>query len=309
MTRYKNFLCVIAMGIWGVGAQAAHATFSIVACEPATGQCGIAVATHNLSVGHGVPFAVSGLGAGVSQFETNPCHMPAILKALRDGKDAEAALASALDEESSCVDGNDVDFRQIGVVGHGGTAAAYTGREAQGYSGHRAEGYVSVQGNGLASKRVLDQMWDCFHSTDGSLSERLLTALEAGQRVGGQSIGVLSAALLVSTPDGWPVDVDLRVDFAPSTAVEDLREAYDANYARQLLFRAERDEDAARSAKFVEEALKRAPDWDRIWLRAAHLAANEGDLEETARRACHFKSLNPVWAAKLEEEFDFSECE
>jgi len=145
--------------------QYAYATFSIVACDQDTGQCGVAIATHNLAVGHGAPFAVANLGAGVSQFETNPCHAKAIIGSLKVGSNAETAIKSALAAENNCPDGVDETFRQIGVVSFSGTANAYTGSKANNYAGQRADGFVSVQGNGLASDAVLDAMWDCFHST------------------------------------------------------------------------------------------------------------------------------------------------
>lgn len=288
-----------------------HATYSIVACEPSTGRCGVAIATHNLAVGHGVPFAVAELGAGVSQFETNPCHPPAAISSLKQGVDAKRALDTTLNAGGECVDGQGIEYRQIGIVSMHNSAAAFTGQQANDYAGHRAEGLVSVQGNGLVSKAVLDAMWDRFHSGSGSLAERLLSALEAGEATGGQKIGVMSAALLVATPDGWPVDTDLRVDFSPATAIQDLRTAFNANVARQLLFRSERaarngDEGSAQS--MVKQALDRAPGWDRIWLRAARMAKKNHNEKEQQQRICHFKKLNPVWAAMLKDEFDLTNC-
>ncbi|MFI5077018.1 MAG: DUF1028 domain-containing protein, partial [Vicinamibacteria bacterium] len=41
----------------------AEATYSIVACERASGQCGVAVQTDNLAVGASVPAAQAGVGA------------------------------------------------------------------------------------------------------------------------------------------------------------------------------------------------------------------------------------------------------
>ena len=286
----------------------AWATFSIAACDPKTGECGVAVATHNLSVGHGVPFAWAEVGAGVSQFETNPCHAPAILKALQSKASAKAALEAALKADGQCDDGQDHSMRQIGVVSFDGTSAAHTGQEASGHAGQQSQYWVTVQGNGLASQAVLNDMMKTYQSTQGALSDRLMAALMAGQRAGGQGIGVLSAALLVATPNGWPVDLNLRVDFAPNTAVDDLKTLYDANIARRLLFRAQRIDDPSQAQSLIEEALQRAPGWDRIWLRAARLAQQHGDEDHAKQRACQFKSLNPVWAERMSDEFDFNGC-
>lgn len=290
----------------------AYATFSIVACDQDTGRCGVAIATHNLAVGNGVPFARAGIGAGVSQFETNPLHRQIILDALESGKSAQAALALALEGGHHFSDGNDTSFRQIGIVSFNGNAVAHTGAQAGAFAGHRAEGFVSVQGNGLVSQAVLDAMWDCFHKTEGPIEERLLTALEAGYAKGGQKIGVTSAALLVSTPEGWPVDVDFRIDFAVETAVSDLREAFDAGVARQRLFQARRflaNGDTARGKQLIAEALELAPNWDRIWLNAAWITEGIGQVDLARERFCRFSELNPTWADLLSDEIDFSNCD
>ncbi|MEO0574440.1 MAG: DUF1028 domain-containing protein [Pseudomonadota bacterium] len=288
--------------------QPVHATFSIAACEADSGRCGVAVATHNLSVGHGVPFAEFEVGAGVSQFETNACHAPAALASLRQDATAARALEAALFAERECDDGQDATYRQIGVVSFGGSSAAHTGREAAGFAGSRSQGLVTVQGNGLASEAVLAAMWDTFHQSSGGLGARLLLALEAGHNAGGQRIGVMSAALIVATENGWPVDLDLRVDFAPATAVAELRVIFDANYARQLLFRARRTPSERQAEALISEALQRAPTWDRMWLRAARMARDAGNTNEAQFRACRFAALNPVWASTLDAEFDFDEC-
>lgn len=311
MIRFKNRLILLAFGVLILGTQAANATFSIAACEKDTGRCGVAVATHNLAVGDGVPFAEATVGAGVSQFETNPHHAEIILKALREGSSAQNALKETIKRDAEFTDGNDISFRQIGIVSFNDSAVAYTGGEAGSYAGHCADGLVSVQGNGLASEAVLTAMWDCFHKTNGAIEERLLKALEAGYAKGGQKIGLTSAALLVSTPEGWPVDTNLRVDFNSSRAILDLRKAYDANVARQLLFRARRilkSGDKQGAEKMIEKALGLAPDWDRIWLNAGWIAESEGDTALAKKRFCRFHDVNSVWAEILSDEIDFSEC-
>ncbi|MEL7311291.1 MAG: DUF1028 domain-containing protein [Pseudomonadota bacterium] len=284
----------------------ALATFSIAACDAETGACGVAVATHNLAVGNSVPFAVSELGAGVSQFETNPQHATVIVESLRAGSAAKDAISEALDRDSEFPDGLGAAYRQLGVVRFSGDATAYTGSEAGGYAGHQTTRFASVQGNGLASEDVLTSMLDRFEHSEGPLAERLLGALEAGYAAGGQTIGVTSAALLVATPQGWPVDIDLRVDFAPGTAIVDLRQMLDATTARTLLFRARRSNNPEEAKDFALQSTRLAPTWDRIWLGAAQLAARLGDDETARANFRRFAELNPVWAERLAPEFEAS---
>ena len=202
-------------------------------------------------------------------------------------------------------------MRQIGVATPGQGASAYTGDDAGAFTGHRAEGRVTVQGNGLASEAVLVAMWDAFHRAGGPLDARLLAALEAGYAEGGQSIGVMSAALVTAGPEGWPVDVDLRVDYASGAAIAELRRAFDARVARQLLFRARQlaADDPAGAQTLIEEALLLAPDWDRVWLNAGWLADEAGQAAAARRRFCRFRTLNPNWAERLSDRIDFSACE
>lgn len=306
----RALLCAVLVAVCDV----AHATYSIAACDRTTGACGVAVATHNLAVGSSVPFARALVGAGVSQFETNPLHAEAALAALERGDAADVALRSALTVGEAFDDGLGLAFRQVGLVRFAGGAAAHTGGEANSWAGHRtgvSESLVSVQGNGLVSEDVIDALWTTFASERGTLADRLLAALEAGHAAGGQTIGVTSAALRVATPDGWPVDLDLRVDYEQGRAVEELRRMYDAHRARVLLFRARRAESSeGRSAalRMLREAHELAPDWDRIWLQSARLAESWQEKELARDCYCRFQELNEVWAASLEIGEDLADC-
>ncbi|MFK8015455.1 MAG: DUF1028 domain-containing protein [Gammaproteobacteria bacterium] len=302
----------ILCGAMALSCPSVHATFSIVACEPESGTCGVAVATHNLAVGDGVPFAVADVGAGVSQFETNPRHADVARRALADGASAADAIKQSLARDASFGDGLDLSFRQLAVVSSKGSVAVHTGKEAGDFAGQRGAHAVSVQGNGLVSAAVLDAMLVAYERSDGPLAERLLQSLEAGHAAGGQRIGVMSAALLVRTSEGWPVDVDLRVDFSSVDAVSRLRAAYNASRARVLLGRANRSAkrgnmSAARTQR--DQALQLAPTWDRIWLRAARLSRAWGDREHATLQACVFYRLNPMWARALSEEIEIEHCD
>jgi len=62
-------------------------------------------------------------------------------------------------------------------------------------------------------------MADAFQGSQGSLAERLLTSLEAGQAVGGDKRGRVSSALLVVRDEEYPY-IDLRVDDHPEPVAE-----------------------------------------------------------------------------------------
>lgn len=277
----------------------ANATFSIIACERETGVCGAAVATHNLAVGASVPTLVSGVGVVVSQFETNPNHGRFILAELKKGLLPQQALATVL-SQTEPFEGLGAEWRQIGIVAPAGEAAAHTGKMAgeQAYAGHIVSVGVTVQGNGLASDTVLLSALEAFENTDGGLASRLLRALEVAKQAGGQSIGLKSAALIVRTPDGWPVDIDLRVD-SSKEPIQDLRSAYNEHVARIVINQAERSAKAGKmevAYQLLQRANDLAPQWDRVARRSALLAFKAGNMDLARVHASRFQALNPVWS-------------
>jgi len=276
----------------------AGATFSIVACDR-DGSCGAAVATNNLAVGASVPYARARVGALVSQFETNPHYGPKGLALLAAGRAPDAALKALLDGDDN-FDATTIAERQVGIVDAQGRSAVYTGSTAAkaAWAGaEHADGYA-VQGNGLAGEAVLSAIRNTFLAARGTLAERLMAALEAGQDAGGQTTGKLSAALIVRAPQGDWQDIDLRVD-ASAEPLRDLRQLLERRYALDAIIRAERQakKGASTDARAsLSEALRRSYGWDRIWRRGARLAMTLGDADRAMDCLGVFVSINPAWA-------------
>jgi|SRR5580700_1150740 hypothetical protein len=97
------------------GADCAQATYSIVACDAKTRECGVAVETNNLAVGASVPYAQAGVGAVASQFETNPHYGPRGLALLAQGMSPAEAMKKILAEDGN-FDGQGIAARQVGIV-------------------------------------------------------------------------------------------------------------------------------------------------------------------------------------------------
>jgi uncharacterized Ntn-hydrolase superfamily protein len=276
----------------------AFATFSIVACD-SRGDCGVAVATDNLAVGASVPYAQAHVGALSSQFETNPTYGPKGLAMLSSGMSPESTIKRLLDDDGN-FDGSTIAERQVGVVDASGRAANYTGSDALAamWAGARQGDGYSLQGNGLVGGEVLSAMEHAFLSAKGSLAQRLMTSLEAGQAAGGQSIGRMSAALLVRTTEGGWQDIDLRVDGA-AEPIQDLRRLLDQHDALQAIVRAEHEvhqNDLSAAQASIAEALRLSHRWDRIWRRAARLAMTMNDQKRALDYLAVFVSINPLWA-------------
>ncbi len=199
-------------------------TFSIVAYDAQRREWGVAVQSKFIAAGSVVPWGQAGIGALATQAASDGSQGVKGLALLRDGLSAPEVV-ERLSRESP-----DRDVIQLGVVDGKGRAAAYTGRRCLEWAGHRVGAGYTVQGNILFSDRVVSAMGQTFEATPGDLPERLLAALEAGQREGGDRRGMQSAALNVWKESGgyrggldrW---VDVRVDDHP-TPIQELARVF-----------------------------------------------------------------------------------
>ena len=182
-----------------------YGTFSIVAMDPETDEYGVAVASRVLDVGYIVPWVEADVGAVATQAYSNPYFGPRALDELTQGKSAAEALRSVLERDTLSED------RQVGIVDKHGRSISHTGKNTTAWAGHRNAQYVAVQGNILTGPEVIDSMFAVFARTEGPLAERLLSALEAGEKAGGDSRGKQSASLIVVTKRGGYLGVDDRL--------------------------------------------------------------------------------------------------
>jgi uncharacterized Ntn-hydrolase superfamily protein len=190
--------------------EAAIATFSVVAYDPETGELGVAVQSRYFAVGAAVPFAEGGVGAIASQAFGNPMYGTRGLQLLKQGHSPQAALELMLKDDP------ERETRQVGIVDAKGRSVAHTGSKCFGWAGHRTGPNFSIQGNILVSEQTVVAMEKAFTETRGVLGERILRALEEGQKAGGDSRGMQAAAMvIVKTGQGYGGTdryCDLRVD-------------------------------------------------------------------------------------------------
>ena len=200
-------------------------TFSIVARDPATGALGAAVSTARLAVGNRVLLVEHGVGAVASQANTNPLLAKEALRRLQSGATAEEALEGALQGDAGR------EERQLSVIDARGLQAAFTGSKPDSYKGHIVGKDAVVAGNILVGKETLEAMLAAFETAAGSLADRVMTALEAGQKAGGDRRGKVSAAMVVvnqaDSANSYTRNIDLRID-SSKDPVGELRVLYDA---------------------------------------------------------------------------------
>jgi uncharacterized Ntn-hydrolase superfamily protein len=194
-------------------------TYSIVARDPETGQLGVAVQSHWFSVGPLVPWVEAGVGAVATQSFVEASYGPLGLALMKAGKSAPQALKALLE-----IDQNR-DVRQVAMIDNQGKVAAFTGKSCISEAGHFIGDQFSVQANLMLKNTVWEAMAETYESTEGDLIDRLMAALEAAEKEGGDIRGRQSAAIIVvrGKPTGQPWRdriIDLRVEDHPDPVSE-----------------------------------------------------------------------------------------
>ena len=202
------------------------ATFSILGFDPKTGEVGAAVQSRVFAVGNGVLWAEAGTGVVTTQAIVDVSYGPQGLALLRAGVTPAAAVKAIWDSDP---DPRPADWtkygRQFAIMDARGNYAAYTGPKASTWAGNKGGKFCTAQGNILAGPQVIDGMVEAFEKTEGHLSYRLLAALDAGQKAGGDTRGMQSAAMIIVKKGGgvWlnnDVVVRLQVDDNPEPLKE-----------------------------------------------------------------------------------------
>ena len=183
-------------------------TFSITGYDDKTGDIGIAVATKLPAVGMYVPFVKARVGAIASQAIVNPKFGPYALELMEKGLTAQQVKEKLIESDP------DIDDRQFMIVDTKGNVAGFTGKRNSAYCNDIEGNHFGVAGNLLVNKETLESAYSTFTSTPGDLADKLLAALEAGEKAGGDKRGKQSAAILVMRPGAYFNDklVALRVD-------------------------------------------------------------------------------------------------
>jgi uncharacterized Ntn-hydrolase superfamily protein len=177
------------------------------------------------------------VGAVATQSLANTAYGERGLELLAEGATAEEALHIVMRADSQLGD------RQIGIVDTRGNAASFTGAATFDWAGGRVgapggRGSVAggkgatvagrgfaAQANIMVSDRTVANLAETFERSTGSLADRLLAALKAGQAGGGDKRGMQSAALLVVRKNGGYLGandrfIDIRVYDAPDPIAE-----------------------------------------------------------------------------------------
>lgn len=214
-------VALLAACVFCLGVPAAHATWSIVAVDPHTGEVGLAAASCSIGVPH-IAALVPGKGAIVSQAATSFTGREKARELVMQGADATGVLAALKDPELYAGWLTiDFPYLQYGVAtlaagnDSPATTGFVTGDSTPDWSGGVVGDTYSAQGNTLRSAAVIEDAARAFEQATQNrscplpLAHRLLVALEAGRDAGGDvrcpvEAPALAAILMVARPGDDP---------------------------------------------------------------------------------------------------------
>jgi len=206
-------------------------TYSIVARDANTGEMAVGVQSHWFSVGTSVPWAEAGVGAVATQSFVDKSYGPKALDLLKKGLSAQEVL----NQLTAADPGREV--RQVAIIDAKGNVATHTGKNCIQVASHIKGINYSVQSNMMLGDKVDEYMSEAFEKSTGKpLAERVLLALEAAQKAGGDIRGMQAAAIIVvpgKPTESWNnKTVDIRVDDAKEP-LKELRRLYKVHLAYQ----------------------------------------------------------------------------
>ena len=201
-------------------------TFSLVARCAETGMFGVAISSSSPAVAARCSYTRSGVGAVASQNVTDPRLGVLALDLMDGGMSAAEAIANIRSKADF------IAYRQVLAIDKAGQTAIHSGPRSLGIWTDAAGKDVMSAGNLLANDGVPAAIVAGFEQGSGHLGDRLIAALRAGLKAGGEAGPVHSAGLQICDQVPWPV-ADLRCDWTEDCPIEAVANAWDV-YRPQL---------------------------------------------------------------------------
>ena len=271
-------------------------TYSIIGRDPETGQVGIAVQSRWIHAGQDLAWIEPGVGAVCTQAFLEPAYGPRGLELMRAGRSPDEAIG----ELTAADDGR--DMRQVAMMDAGGRVAQHTGGRCVEAAGHASGSECCAQGNMLASATCWTAMVRAFGDTEGELADRLLAALDAAEREGGDARGRQAAAILVRPREatGLPwkdrvFDIQVVDHRDPVTELHRLVTMTRAYHRLSAAMDLAQTGELTAAAGEADAAHELAPEDDQILFWRATLIAGSGRIEEAVASLREAAAANRDW--------------
>lgn len=192
-------------------------TFSILTFDEVQGVYAAAAATGSLCVGGWVlrgdieAGLIASQGTSPSSFWRDGC-----LRAMYNGDSAQKAIQSVIEQDAGR------DHRQVIALDKSGNAFGFTGMNSVSHASHIIEENLAVGGNMIDGVHVLEAMKEQAQNGTVPIDQRMINALKAGKAAGGDTRGILSAALLILSPNQPPLDLRIDYSFDPIADLQNL---------------------------------------------------------------------------------------
>ena len=230
-------ICGIILGVVVRSTSFSQDTFSIVAVDLSTGEIGSAGASCGPAASR-VSDLHPGIGAIHTQGVYHSTNQVYGNMLMRRGLSPQEIIDSLVARD---VEGTP-NLRQYGIVklAGGGRSAAYTGADCPADKSHiigSEDWYYAIQGNFLLGPEIVFNMQSGFLNSNGSLTDRLIAALQGAKVPGAdkqcQPLGKSSISAFIRT--ARPQDttgtlyLDLSVDDTPTAVdpIDSLQQLYD----------------------------------------------------------------------------------
>ena len=185
----------------------------------------MAISSSSPAVAARCAYAQAGVGVVASQNVTDPSLGPKVLDLLARGATAGEAVGIVMRSAAH------PQYRQVLAVDARGESAIHSGSNVLGLWAEARDKDVACGGNLLANETVPAAMLESFQASDGDLGDRLMTALQAGLKAGGEAGPVRSAGLKLVREVSWPV-ADLRCDWSEDGPIEQLAQLWTMAHTR-----------------------------------------------------------------------------
>jgi uncharacterized Ntn-hydrolase superfamily protein len=196
-------------------------TFTIIGISKKNKELGIACFSKAFAIGGVVPAIDLNIGAIATQSYPNVSYKKEGLKLMK--KNNPEKIISILTKKD-----RDKDIRQIILMNKQGKSAAFTGNKNVSWAGSLIGKNCICAGNMLVGEEVLKKMVKTFENSKGNLNERLIKALKAGEKCGGdkRKRKYNSSSLIIEKYKRGILNIgnryiDLRVDYSPDS-IKDL---------------------------------------------------------------------------------------